>query len=105
MPFVDKLFDVMVFDPPHLPANAASTNSSKIWEKTYGITADDELRKCNNISNLFLPFLKEAKRVLVKEGIILAKIADIVHNHKYQWHHVDFINASKEVEMTPCDML
>lgn len=105
MPFVNKSIDVIVFDPPHLPTNAASKNSSKIWEQRYGITGTGEGRTGDNISGMFNSFLVEAKRVLKKNGIILAKIADIVHNHRYQWHHVDFINESQGVGMTACDML
>jgi hypothetical protein len=105
IPFADGSYDIIVFDPPHLPTNAASENSSKIWEKSYGITSDGEGREGDNVSGMFIPFLKEAKRVLNKNGIVLAKIADIVHNHRYQWQHVDFVNATLEVGMTPCDLL
>jgi hypothetical protein len=105
IPFQEATYDVIVFDPPHLPTHAASENSSKIWEKRYGITSSGEGREGDNVSGMFLPFLKEAKRVLKSGGIVLAKIADIVHNHRYQWHCVDFINAVREVGMTPCDML
>lgn len=52
-----------------------------------------------------LLFFKEAKRILKENGIVLAKIADIVHNHKYQWQHVDFIIAAREIGLTPCDMI
>lgn len=105
MPFDDAQYDIIVFDPPHLPTNAASKNSSKIWENQYGITNKGTGREGDNVSRMFLPFLKESKRVLKQDGIILAKIADLVHNHRYQWQQVDFINAVREVEMTPCDML
>lgn len=105
MPFEDKSFDVIVFDPPHLPTSAASTNSSKIWEKTYGITSSGKGREGDNISGLFVPFLLEAKRVLRKNGIVLSKICDIIHNHAFQWHSVDFVNSVRNVGMTPCDLL
>ena len=104
LPFEEEAFDVVVFDPPHLPSNAASKGSSKIWEKRYGIT-DDDRRRGDNVSSLFLPFLSEARRVLDQKGIILAKIADLTHNHRYQWQHIDFINAVIGVDMTPCDMM
>ena len=97
--------DVIVFDPPHLPTHAASENSSKIWEDRYGITGKDELRKGDNVSPMFALFLKRAKEVLTPNGIILAKIADLVHNHRYQWQQFDFIKAVFEAGMTPCDML
>lgn len=105
MPFADSLFDVIVFDPPHIPTHAASKNSSGIWKKRYGITADDKLRDADHVCALFKPFLVEAKRTLKPGGVVLAKIADLVTNHKYQWQQVSFVNTVKEVGMTPCDML
>jgi hypothetical protein len=105
MPFGDSEYDIIVFDPPHLPVAAASENSSKIWEKSYGITDNGIGREGDNVSSMFLPFLKEAERVLKKNGIVLAKIADIIHNHRYQWQQVDFVNAVRQTNMTPCDMM
>jgi SAM-dependent methyltransferase len=105
MPFSDKSFDVIVFDPPHLPVASASENSSGIWRDTYGLTNSGAGREGDNISGMFLGFAKEAKRVLKPGGIVLAKIADLVHNHRYQWQQVDFVNAIRQVEMTPCDMM
>jgi hypothetical protein len=105
MPFDNASFDVLVFDPPHLPTNAASKNSSRMWEQSYGITATGEGRDGDNVSGMFPRFLKEAKRVLVKGGIVLCKIADLVHNHRYQWQHVDFINSVNACGMTPCDLV
>ena len=101
----DASFDVIVFDPPHLPTAAASENGSKMWEHRYGITADDKNRAGDNVIPLFVPFLRQAKRVLVGNGIVLAKIADLVHNHRYQWQQVAFVNACREMGLTPCDML
>ena len=60
MPFNNESFDVIVFDPPHLPIAAASKNSSRIWEKSYGIT--NNRSKGDNINSIFLPFLSEALR-------------------------------------------
>lgn len=60
----DEAYDVLVFDPPHLPTHAASPQSSGIWEQRYGITANGEGREGDNVTGLFKPFLKEAKRVL-----------------------------------------
>lgn len=105
MPFPDGSFDLIVFDPPHLPVAAASAGSSGMWKKTYGITSSGEGREGDNVSGMFIPFLTEAKRVLSDGGVILAKIADLIHNHRYQWQQVDFVNSVKTVGMTPCDML
>lgn len=106
MPFEAGSFDVVVFDPPHLPTHAASKNSSKIWKRRYGITEEGAGREEDNVSGMFMPFLVEAERVLRPGGIVLAKIADLVHNHRYQWQQVAFVLAVEQVPgLSPCDML
>jgi SAM-dependent methyltransferase len=103
LPFADGSFDVIAFDPPHLPAAAASANSSGIERAQYGLDATGDYRQGDNIHPLFAPFLTEARRVLSPDGIVVAKIADLVHNHRYQWQHVAFINAAESLGMTVCD--
>lgn len=104
--FIQERFDIVAFDPPHLPTNSASEHSSRIWEDTYGLTNDkDAGRDGDNVSPMFYPFLASARNVLKSGGIVIAKIADIIHNHKYQWQHVDFINSAIRAGMTPCDMI
>lgn len=105
LPFAAGSFDAIVFDPPHLPTDGVTEASSKIWYDRYGITEKGAGREGKNINGLFPPFLAEAKRLLVKGGIVLAKIADHVSRHGYEWQQVGFVNAVLEAEMTPCDML
>jgi SAM-dependent methyltransferase len=105
LPFAENSFDVVAFDPPHLPAAAASVNSSGIERHQYGLNADGDYRQGDNINPLFADFLREARRVLSPEGIVIAKIADLVHNHRYQWQHVAFINAAESLGMTVCDAI
>lgn len=101
-----RRFDVLVFDPPHLPTAAASANSSGIWRDQYGLTGGEGTgREGDNVSGLFLPFFREAKKVLRPDGVALCKIVDLVHNHRYQWQHVDLVLACREAGMTPCDLL
>ena len=71
--------DVLIFDPPHLPAAAASPKSLKPFVKREGLAFAP---KGNNTSIYFPPFLREAFRVLKPEGLIFAKLSDYVHNHK-----------------------
>lgn len=101
----DSSYDVVAFDPPHLPAHVASPGSSGIERHQYGLTEVGDYRQGDNVSPLFAPFLSEAKRVLRPDGIVIAKLADFVHNHRYQWSHVDFINAALAAGMTPCDVI
>jgi hypothetical protein len=103
---VDRQFDVLVFDPPHLPLASASENSSGIWREQYGLTDDaDSGRDGDNVSQLFRPFFHEAAQVLRPGGVVFCKMVDMVHNHRYQWQHIDLILAARMEGMTPCDML
>lgn len=104
MPFPDASFDVIAFDPPHLP-NAYSTNDRTSGHAdVYGVRVADASRHGDNVTGYFGDFLCEAKRVLRPGGLILAKLADYVHNHRYQWQHVEFVLAVREAAMTPCDV-
>ncbi len=105
LPFAAGSFDVIVFDPPHVPRNTMHTlerGSSSEFARNYGIgtlPANDT----HGVSKLFAPFLAEAARVLCRGGIVLAKLADGVM-WGYQWHHVDFIQAARQAPgLTPCD--
>jgi DNA modification methylase len=49
--------------------------------------------------------LKEAKRVLKPDGLLLAKITDMVNNHKSKWPHVDFMRMAEAQGFTVCDLI
>lgn len=103
MPFDAASFDVIVFDPPHLPAAAASPESSEQYKRDYGLARSEH---GDNISACFAPFLREAARVLRPDGLIFAKLKDFVHNHKYQWTLADWIGAVRAQDgLTPCDLI
>lgn len=105
MPFGPGAFDVIVFDPPHLP-NAYATNERTTGHAdVYGVRVQETDRAGDNVTALFPAFLAEAARVLAPEGIVISKLTDLVHNHAYQWQLVDFINAVREAGLTPCDLL
>ena len=102
----ESSLDVVVFDPPHLPNAAASAKSG--YEGIYGgygVHVEGEGREGDGVGELFLPFMVEAKRVLVDGGIALCKIIDLVHNHRYQWQHLDLVMAAWWEGMVACDML
>ena len=107
LPFLSDLFDAIVFDPPHLPTSGVTAGSSKVYRDVYGIIESGRGRGNKNVIGMFVPFLRETKRVLVDDGIILAKISDHTHgsDYKYHWQQVGFINACNEVGLSACDML
>ena len=96
-------YDVIVFDPPHLPVAAASAESDQGFAARYGLSHSAH---ADNISEYFAPFLAEAARVLRNDGLVFAKLKDFVHNHKYQWMLTEFVNAVNATPgLTPCDLI
>ena len=103
MPFADACFDAVVYDPPHVPNQGR--DKSKDFNDRFGLTLKAGRDQGYNLSHLYPPFLAEAHRVLRQGGVLFCKIADYVHNHRFQWAHIDLIAAAKEVGFTPCDCI
>jgi hypothetical protein len=103
LPFADNSISAIVFDPPHLPMAAGTDKSLPHFVRNYGLSRSVH---ADNISSFFIPFLLEANRVLKDDGLVFAKLADFVHNHKYQWSLVDWVNAVRSVDgLTPTDLI
>jgi len=103
MPFRPGSFDVVVYDPPHVPNQGQ--DKSKDFSARFGLGRRVPKELQYNLSHTFPPFLKEAWRVLRPEGVLLCKIADYVHHHRYQWAHVDFLLAARAAGFRACDCI
>jgi SAM-dependent methyltransferase len=103
MPFENGSFDVVVYDPPHVP-NQGEDNE-KDFNTRFGLVVKSGAKHGYNFSHTFPPFCAEAYRVLRPEGVLLAKIADYVHNHRFQWAHVELVNAAVAAGFTACDCI
>lgn len=103
MPVKDACIDVVVYDPPHIP-NQGKDNQ-KDFNTRFGLVLKSSKENGYSFSHTYPPFVKEAYRVLRPEGILLCKITDYVHNHQYQWAHVDFIQAARESGFRACDCI
>lgn len=103
LPDADASVDVLVYDPPHLPAHAASQRSLPVMREQYGLALST---LTDDISGHHRTFLPEALRVLAPNGLIFAKLKDFVHNHRYQWTLADFIAQVRGIAgLTPCDLI
>lgn len=103
LPVENESYDVIVFDPPHLPAAASSPESDQAFVGRFGLGYSPH---ADNISEYFAPFLAEAHRVLTTDGLVFAKLKDFVHNHAYQWTLTDFIGAVRvQPGLTACDLI
>lgn len=103
MPFRNASFDVVVYDPPHIPNQGK--DREKDFNTRFGLVLKASPEQGYNFSHLYPPFAREAYRVLKKEGVLLCKIADYVHGHRFQWAHVELIQAAVSVGFTACDCI
>jgi len=103
MPFDDASFDVVVYDPPHIPNQGK--DRSKDFNTRFGLTLKSPKEEGYSFSFMYPPFVAEAYRVLRPEGILLCKIADYIHGHRYQWAHLELIAAATKVGFCPCDCI
>jgi hypothetical protein len=103
LPFRDGCFDVVVYDPPHVPNQGR--DRTKDFQARFGLGLRSSAQTSCNLSHLYPPFIREAFRVLEPEGLLLCKIADYVHNHRYQWAHLELIHAAVAAGFCPCDCI
>ena len=97
-------FGVVVYDPPHVGPQGRD-KSSKRFDVDFGAFVECGKEHDWNLSYLYPPFLRQAKRVLKPDGLLLAKITDMVNNHKSKWPHCDFMRMAEEVGFTVCDLI
>jgi hypothetical protein len=97
MPFGADVFDVVIYDPPHIPNQGR--DQSKDFNTRFGLGARSAKENGYSFSHTFPAFMAEAWRVLVQEGVLFCKITDYVHNHRYQWAHVDLIQSGREGDL------
>jgi SAM-dependent methyltransferase len=103
LPFPHECFDVVVYDPPHVPNQGR--DRSKDFNRRFGLVLKSSAANGCNFTHLYGPFAQEAYRVLRPEGILLCKITDYIHNHRYQWAHIEFIKAANAVGFVACDCI
>lgn len=103
MPFISCSFDVVVYDPPHIPNQGK--DRSKDFNARFGLGGRSPKECGYTFAHTYPSFLVEAWRVLRNEGLLLCKITDYIHNHRYQWAHVDMILAAREAGFIACDCI
>ncbi len=103
MPFAADDFDVVVYDPPHVPNQGR--DRVKDFTTRFGLGEKSPPENGYNFTHLYPPFMAEAFRVLRPEGVLFCKIADYIHNHRYQWAHVELMKAALAAAFLACDCI
>ena len=97
-------YGVVVYDPPHVGPQGRD-KSRKRFDVDFGATIQCGAEHDWSLSYLYPPFLQQAKRVLKPDGLLLAKITDMVNNHKSRWAHSDFMCMADDAGFTVCDLI
>jgi hypothetical protein len=97
-------FGTVVYDPPHVGPQGRD-KSVKRFDRNFGATVACGKEHGWTLSYLYPPFLRQAKRVLKPEGLLLAKITDMVNNHESKWPHCDFMRMAEAAGFTVCDLI
>lgn len=100
----DDSYAVVVYDPPHVGPQGRD-KSSKRFDVDFGASVPCGKEHGWTLSYLYPPFLEQAKRVLMPDGILLAKITDIVNSHRQKWAHCDFMAMAEDAGFTVCDLI
>jgi hypothetical protein len=99
-----ETFGTVVYDPPHVGPQGRD-KSVKRFDVDFGATMECGKQHGWSLSYLYPPFLKQAKRVLKPNGLLLAKITDMVNSHRSRWAHCDFMRMAEETGFTVCDLI
>ena len=97
-------FGTVVYDPPHVGPQGRD-KSVKRFDMDFEASVECGKEHGWNLSYLYPLFLEQAKRVLKPEGLLLAKITDMVNSHRSQWAHCDFMRMAAEAGFTVCDLI
>ena len=100
----DASYPVVVYDPPHVGPQGRD-KSCKRFDVDFGATVPCGKQEGWSLSYLYPPFLKQARRILMPDGLLLAKIADIVNNHRQRWAHRDFMTMAEDADFVVCDLI
>jgi hypothetical protein len=103
MPFRPSIFDAVIYDPPHVPNQGK--DKLKDFTTRFGLGVRSTKENGYSFSHTYPPFLREAYEVLKPEGILLCKVTDYVHDHRYQWAHIDLIKAAESLGFMACDCI
>ena len=99
-----QTYGAVVYDPPHVGPQGRD-KSRKRFDVDFGATMACGKEHGWTLSYLYPPFLRQARRVLKPEGLLLAKITDMVNNHKSRWAHCDFMRMAEQAGFTVCDLI
>ena len=102
MPFRESSFDVVVYDPPHVPNQGK--DKLKDFTDRFGLGVRSTKENGYSFAHTFPPFLKEAYQIL-KQGCCRRMSQFPFTTTALEWAHVNLIEAAEAVGFVACDCI
>lgn len=87
LPYADASFDAVVFDPPYMTGGSNVKDSLNKCYRNEGLVGHE------NVMAMYLAGILEARRVLVRNGILFVKCQPTVVDHKQKMTHVQIMTV------------
>lgn len=97
-PFKDGFFDVVVLDPPYAIKMGKSISK---YNESYGLS---QIENIQQIYDLYIKGILEARRIIRKGGILLIKCQDVTHGGSNYWVHDDIKAFCNIINLVPIDL-
>jgi hypothetical protein len=100
LPYDDWSIDVVILDPPyiHNPGKNLQIGERYRNETTKGLYHDD-------IIDLYIAGMREAKRVLKSNGLLWVKCKDEIEGGRQRWSHITIWQQAKDLGFYAKDLL
>jgi len=86
LPYADESINMIVLDPPY--AHSSKTPIKRNIEKQYALNT---ISGRDEIQRLYRDGIKEAKRVLKNNGILVFKCQDEIMSGRQWWNHIELM--------------
>lgn len=91
LPYDDGSIDVLVFDPPYIynPKGTVKDSISGVYQAN---ESQASIATTSAVIDLYEGGMKEARRVLRADGLLMVKCQDGIESGKPRWNHVTIAN-------------
>jgi DNA modification methylase len=96
LPYSDSSLHVVVFDPPYL-VNPPTRHTTYDYERKYRNFQTTQGMKLSDILNLYQQGMREAKRVLVRDGMLWVKCKDAIESSRQRWSHLEIKEIAEQL--------
>jgi ubiquinone/menaquinone biosynthesis C-methylase UbiE len=105
LPYGDKTFDVVVFDPPYMHGQGTGKGVKESISKVYKSNESGSSSWSHKKTlQLYAAGMREAARIVKPGGMIFVKCQDEIESGKQQWTHVELLEIAASLGLKTHDL-